>query len=359
MEMELRQKRGESNSRDAWLAGIGPRQITATSSSGSDDDESLLRLERSQGQRGHLMQPRVPIPVARAGMSASGVGSSSGKRAFSTSSSRAGSASEAASALPDGLLLEITPEVVSDRESSHDSSIASKASSGSSSSLKSSRADQEAGQGRKAAGVKSRRHHDATALPSLAALPPLPQHSSSAYHESPLSSMVSGAVGTSCRVTRSAPPPCLLSQTGPLLTILRTLVQEPFTDDSLSDLSDHVILCGSKDSFVEFARTLHAMWGGRQQQQSGESACGTLPHIVLVVPEAPDPSTLLELRSLGGGPGEDWGREEEGWREAEGSDEQSEGEPAGSSFVCNRRSNALSRFSGGIWPRESHPGLPG
>lgn len=48
----------------------------------------------------------------------------------------------------------------------------------------------------------------------------------------------------------------------PLITLPHpALPAATFQDRTLAELSGHVILSGSQDSFVEFARTLHSMWG--------------------------------------------------------------------------------------------------
>ena len=93
------------------------------------------------------------------------------------------------------------------------------------------------------------------------------------------------------------------------------------TGPDLSGLSDHVILCGSPESFVEFTRTLRAVWGsgegvggsevfadGKEGSSSAEHTTGQpdgLPLVLLhpnINPDSEDGRALLEeLRAVGGG----------------------------------------------------------
>lgn len=59
-------------------------------------------------------------------------------------------------------------------------------------------------------------------------------------------------------LSRLTNPACLPSSHNMCFSRPRALTVQ---DRTLAELSGHVILSGSQDSFVDFARTLHSMWG--------------------------------------------------------------------------------------------------
>ena len=65
------------------------------------------------------------------------------------------------------------------------------------------------------------------------------------------------------------------------------------------DLMDHVVLSGCSDSFVDFARTLRAVWGGGGGETSGSPTLVVL-HPTMD-PEGKDADLVAELRAVAGG----------------------------------------------------------